>query len=297
MAPGAAPVAAPGPGGRVLEGLAAPTVALVRGLLLRPFTLDPAVAAAWATTRDIAAALLLAVLLYGVLRAQVAPLLGLDVAPPWALLPRLLFAVLGVATSLPLVRGLLSLNNALCGALLAAVPARAPVLATLTGGLAVLAAPVGLGLGPEVAAGIVLLGLAALACFYVLRSAEIVLLTLLLPLAAALWVVPAASGVYRALLGHLLVSIFVQAAQVVVLLVFSTGLGIGAPAAGGDWLWAIAALALLFRCRGLLAGAVAAGATWVPEPGRIGTRLAGRLPAGAALRSAARIERTGSGPL
>lgn len=287
----------PGLGARLLSGLAAPTVDLVRALLLRPFTLGAGVGAAWAVTRDIGGALLAAVLLGGVLWAQVAPLLGLEAAPPWALLPRLLLGAAGVATSLPLARGLLALNNALCAALLAAVPSRAPVIGTLTGGLAFAAAPLGLGLGPEVAAAIVLLGLAALACFYVIRAAEIVLLTLLLPLAAALWVVPAAAGVYRSLLGHLVVSIFVQATQVVVLLVFSTGLGLGAPAAGASWMWAIAALALLFRCRGLLAGAVAAGAAWAPEPGRVGGRLLALLPPGAAVGAAARLGRGGPGAL
>lgn len=286
--------AGPGLPARLLSGLAAPTVDLVRALLLRPFTLGPGVAAAWSVTRDTAGALLVAVLLCGVLWAQVAPILGLEAAPPWGLLPRLLLAAVGVATSLPLARGLLALNNALCAALLAAVPSRAPVLGTLTGGLAFAAAPLGLGLGPEVAAVIVLLGLVALACFYVIRAAEIVLLTLLLPLAAVLWVVPAAAGVYRSFVGHLLVSIFVQAAQVVVLLVFSTGLGLAAPAAGASWMWAIAALALLFRCRGLLAGAVAAGASWAPDPGRLGGRLVAFLPPAGLMGAAARAGRGGA---
>lgn len=251
----------------VVGGLATPTVALVRTLLLQPLTLGPGVAAGWSITRDIAGALLLIALLYGVLRAQLGPFVGLAGPPPWALLPRLALAAVGVVTSLPLARGLLAANNALCAALLAAVPSgSAGAIRPLAGGLALVALPAGLGLGPEAVAVVVLVGMAALACFYVVRAAEIVLLTLLLPVAAALWVVPAAEGLYRTIAGHLLVAVFVQALQVLVLLVFSLGMGVGAPAGSAGWAWAIGALALLFRCRSLLESAVAAGSRWAPEP-------------------------------
>jgi len=276
--------------GGILSGLQGPIEAVLRATLLRPLVLGADVTAAWAVTRDAAAAILLAALLYGILRAQLGPLVGLPGPSPWALLPRLLLGALGVATSLPLVRGLLAANNALCAGLLqGAAPGPGGLVRPLAAATLLGALPTLFTLGSEVAGVLVLIGVAALACTYIVRAAEIVLLALLLPLAAALWVVPAAEGVYRSLLGHLLVSIFVQAAQVTVLLVFATGMGVGTPGGGADWLWSIAALTLLFRCRGLLAAAVGAGARWVPDlsslAAGLGPAVSGSIRASALLRA------------
>lgn len=261
--------------GGVIAGLREPTLSLVRATLLRPLQLGPEVAATWALTRDVAMAFIVVVLLYGLLRAQLAPVIGLDGPSPWALLPRMSLAMLGIAASLPMVRGLLALNNALCAALWTAVPGGSSGLVRpLIGALAVTGMPEVLGIGPDVVALMVLIGLAALACSYLVRAAEIVLLTLLLPLVMALWLLPGAAGAYRAVAAHLLVAIFVQALQVVVLLVFASGLGVASAGAGTDWLWALAALTMLFRCRGLLDATVRSASDWVPAPWRAVASLA-----------------------
>ncbi|HVB11245.1 MAG TPA: conjugal transfer protein TrbL family protein [Bacillota bacterium] len=272
----------------VVVGLRGPILGVLGATLLAPFQLGPAVAAGWTLTRDVAMGLLLVALLYGVLRSQLAPLVGLDATQPWHLLPRLALAVVGVATSLPLVRGLLSANNALCATLVHAAPPGSGGLAPMAGGVLVLSVlPEALNPALAVGALLALLGAAALACFYIVRAAEIVLLTLLLPIAAALWVVPAAAGVWRALMAELLVSIFVQSVQVVVLLVFATGMGLQRATGGTSWLWSIAALLLLFRCRRLLAAAVRALAQLGPEPGQL---LAAATPVlGVAARQAQRF--------
>ena len=255
--------------------LEAPTMALVRATVLRPFHLGPAVTASWAVTRDIAMGLLLTVLLYGIIRAQVGSAIGLDGPSPWQLIPRLLVVVVGVALSLPLVRGLLTLNNLLCSALQAASPdGPGSLVHPLEAGLGTAVVPGVLGLAADTVAALILIGLGLLACSYLIRAAEIVLLVLLLPLAMALWVVPAAAGVYRAVVGQLIVAIFMQTVQQLVLLVLTTGIGGQPPVPGLNWLWACAALALLFRCRGLLATGVRTAGDWVPAPGRVVSALA-----------------------
>lgn len=280
--------------GAVVRGLGPLVLANLRALLTEPFQLGPQVVAAWSVTRDAGAGLLLAALLYGVLRVQFAAAVGLEAEAPWGLLPRLGLAALGVATSLGLARGLLRANNALCAALLHGLPSGgAGLLGAVGAGAALSAVPVLGDVGPAAVALLLLLGEAALACFYVVRAAEIVLLTLLLPLAAALWVVPAAAGVWRAVVGELLVAIFVQAVQVVVLLVFAAGLG--PPVAGGaSWLWSLGALFLVFRCRGLLARAVRAAGVLAPTPALLlaGGRRAGSL----VLQGAGRLTGMVSGP-
>jgi hypothetical protein len=257
-------------------------MSVITATLLQPLRLDPALRSAWQVTHGIAALILTAALLYGVVRAQAGALFGLDFGGVWPLLPRVVLAALGVQTSLAVVRGLLALNNAFCREVLAAGPhAGGGLIAPLAAGLAVSAVPALLGLGPAVTALLVLAGVAVLAGFYLLRAAEIALLTLLLPIAAALWVVPAAAGVYQALFAELLTSIFVQSLQVTVLLIFASGLGDTTGAA--SWLAALAALALLFRCRALLAGLVGARTRWSGDPGRGGLWQA----AGAVVRRAA----------
>jgi len=273
--------------GSLIGGLSPQVLRVLESTLTHPFQLGPEVTAAWAVMRDVAAGVLLAALLYGVLRSQVAALVGLDAAEPWRLLPRLALAAVGVATSLPLVRGLLLGNNALCAAILQGVPHGAGgLMRPLSGGLALAVIPSVLGIGPAITTLVVLVGAAALACFYVIRAAEIVLLALLLPLAAALWVVPAASGVWKALMAELLVAVFVQSAQVTVLLVFATGMGAGGAVDGASWLWSIGALALIFRCRGLLSTAVGAAVQLGPHPSVLaaGARIAGDTAARGAAR-------------
>ena len=269
-----------------VDGLQGPVVAVLRRTLLGPLTLPPAVAGAWGLTRDIGFALLTAALLYAVLRAQLGRPAGLEPAEPWAAVPRLALAALGVAGSLPLVRGLLAGANALTAGMAAALPAGSGLLQPLTAGLALGLLPAVLDIGADVVALLLLAGVAALACFYVLRAAEIVLLTLLLPIAAALWVVPAAAGFWRAVLGELLVSIFVQPAQAAVLLVFAAGLtpNAGQPAA---WMWGVAALLLLFRVRALLAAAVHRASRWSAPPSLSGVRTAAEGSAAVADRIAA----------
>ena len=255
--------------GHLVAGLQGPLMAVVRATLLQPLQLSPTLTHAWQVTRGIALGLLLVGLLYGVLRAQAGALFGVETAAPWVLVPRVLLAALGVECSLVLVQGLLAINNAFCQAILQLAP-RGPsgLLSPLAAGLAATAVPAALGLGPALTALLVLIGVAILAGFYLLRAAEIALLTLLLPLAAALWVVPAAAGVYQALFAELLTSIFVQAVQVCVLLVFASG--VSGVVTGTSWLSAVAALALLFRCRHLVAGLIGARARWAAEPVRGG---------------------------
>ena len=254
----------------IVGGLEQPTLALVRATVLRPLQLGPEVSATWALTRDIAMALVVVVLLYGIVRAQVGAALGIDGPSPWHLVPRMGVAVLGIALSLPLVRGLLTLNNLLCAALQAASPGGAAGLVRpLEGVEAISLVSVLFGVAWDVLAALILLGLGILACSYLIRAAEIVLLTLLLPLAMALWLVPAASGAYRAVVGHLIIAIFIQTVQEVVLLVLATGFGRSTTGPGLDWLWAFAAMTLLFRCRGLLSAAVQTATEWVPAPSRV----------------------------
>ncbi len=259
--------------GAIVDSLRDPTAALLRATVLRPLILGPGVEAVWSLTRDMAVALVVVVLLYGVLRAQIGPMLGADGGHPWGLLPRLVMSLIGIALSLPMVRALLALNNALCATLISTAPGGATgLMHPLAGGI-IVAGPVVLGIGPDVVAVVVLGGLAALACSYVIRAAEIVLLTLLLPLAMALWLVPAATGVYRTIVAHLLVAVFVQSLQQIVLLVFATG-SVGPAAPGLGWLWALASLAMLFRCRRLLNAAAHAVSDWVPRPGDVLATLA-----------------------
>ncbi len=248
-----------------VQGLQRPVLAALNGLLLRPVVLSSGVLAATTVTRGVGASLLGAVLTYGVLRSLVAPLVGLRSDPLPSLLGRVALAALGVAGSVPLVRGVLAANNALCALLVRSAP-RGPagLIRPLVGGLGLSAAPALLGVGPDIVALAVVVGVAALACFYLVRSAEIALLALLLPLAAALWALPAAAGVWRALVGELLVSVFVQAAQAAVLLVFAVGLS-GGPADAGQWLVSLASLALLFRCRMLVGRAVGILLPWAGD--------------------------------
>ena len=258
----------------VVASLEGPTMALIRATVLRPLHLGPSVTANWVVTRDIAMGLVLTILLYGIIRAQIGPAIGLDGPSPWQLVPRLVAVVLGVVLSLSLVRALLTVNNLLCSALQAASPGGPESLVRpLEAGLGAIVVPGVLGVAADTLALLILLGLGVLACSYLIRAAEIVLLALLLPLAMALWLIPAAAGAYRAIVGQLIVAIFIQTVQQVVLLVMATGLG-GSPVPGLGWLWACAALALLFRCRGLLSAAVHTAGEWVPAPGRVVSALA-----------------------
>lgn len=248
-----------------VQGLQRPVLGALDGLLLRPVTLSSGVMAAAGVTRDVGASLLVAVLTYGVLRSLIAPLVGLRPDPLAALVGRVALAAVGVAGSVPLVQGVLSANNALCALLVRAAP-RGPsgLIRPLAGGIGLSAAPALLGVGPDVVALVVLVGAAALVCSYLVRAAEIALLSLLLPIAAALWALPAASAVWRALVGELLVSVFVQSAQATVLLVFAAGLAVG-PGHGGQWLSALASLSLLFRCRMLVGRAVGILLPWAGD--------------------------------
>lgn len=258
------------PLGMVIGALEQPAAAMIRGTVLRPFQLGAEVAATWAVTRDIAMAFVVVALLYGIIRSQIGSMLGIDSPSPWLLVPRMAVAVVGIAVSLPMVRGLLTLNNLLCSALQDASPdGVSGLMRPLNAGVTISLVPLVFGFASDLVTILVLLCLAVLACSYLIRAAEIVLLTLLLPLAMALWLVPASAGAYRAVAGHLIVAIFVQTAQEVVLLVLATGLRGTVAGFGLDWLWAFAALALLFRCRGLLSAAVQAAGEWVPAPSRV----------------------------
>jgi hypothetical protein len=263
--------------GALVDGLRGPVLAVLAHTLLAPLTLGPAVAAAWAVTRDIGFSLLTCCLLYAVVRAPLDHAAGLPGTPPWASLPRLGLAALGCASSLALVRGLLALDAALTRAIASALPEGGGLLRPLTAGLALSALPALLDVGADAVALLLLLGLAALACFYVVRAAEVVLLTLALPVAAALWVVPAAQGVWRAVLGELVVAVFVQPLQALVLLAFAAGLT-PAPGQPEAWLWGLGVLWLLFRVRRLLADVVGAAASWhgLPALGRLAPRLGPR---------------------
>ncbi len=262
-------VTASGVLGGLVGGLQAPVMSVLEATLLQPLAVSPGLEHAWQLTRTIAVALLTLSLLYGVVRAQAGALFGFDAGGPWAMLPRVLLAALGVQASLALVRGLLALNNAFCRQILRLAPhGAAGLLGPLAAGVAITAVPAAMGLGPALTALLVLIGLVALAGFYLLRAAEISLLSLLLPLAAALWVVPSAARVYEALFAELVTSIFVQSVQVCVLLVFSSGISGEGGAVG--WLSAAAALALMFRSRQLVATLVGARARWSAEPGRGG---------------------------
>ncbi len=259
--------------GGVVAGIQTPVLRVVQATLLEPLVLGPAVETAWRSMRAVADGLLVVTLLYSTIRGQFMAILGLEAEPPWFLVPRVALAALGVATSLDLVRGLLALNNAFCKQVLALIP---PVpggpLRVLEAGALVTGVPALLGLGPVVTALAVLVGTALLACFYLIRSAEVVLLTLVLPLVAALWAAPPAAGLYAAVFAELCVSIFVQALQVLGLLAFATGLAGGAQG-GGGWLWSVAALALLLRCRPLLGGLVGVLSRWPLDPGGLLGRL------------------------
>lgn len=268
-----------------VDGLRGPVQAVLVRTMLGPLTLPPAVTQAWVLSRDIGWGLLTATLLYAVLQAQFGRAIGLDVPTPWAVLPRLAVAALGVTASLPLVRALLAASNVLTATVVGALPAGAGgLLQPLTAGMAIGLISAVLDIGAVVVSLVLLAGVAALACLYVLRAAEVVLIALLLPIAAALWVVPSAAGVWRALMGELLISIFVQPVQAFVLLVFAAGLTPGA-VSGGAWLWGMAALVLLFRVRGLLAAAVGQAGRW-----------SGPLPV-AAVQTAATTSTTWAGRL
>ena len=258
-----------------VRGLQGPVLAALDRLLLRPVVLSPGVVAAAGLTRGVGASLLAAVLTYGVLRTLLAPLVGLRSDPLPALVGRVALSAVGVAGSVPLVQGVLAANRALCALLIRAAPhGPTGLIRPLAGGIGLSAAPALFGIGPDVVALAVLVGTAALACFYLVRAAEISLLCLLLPIGAALWALPAAEGVWRALVGELLVSVFVQSAQAAVLLVFAAGMS-GGGGHAGQWLSALASLSLLFRCRTLVGRAVGTLFPWAGDAAGPGEWLRG----------------------
>ncbi len=240
----------------VAHGISTATPAvlsLASRTVLAPFQLGSAIVGPWREICGVGLAMLTVALLYAVIRWQLASWLQRTDPDLWAILPRVGVAAVAIPLSLDLVRGLLACNNALVASLVA-------MAATLGGGQAGLLAPLGLalvagasvvvGIGPEVLGLLGLVAILGLVASYILRAAEIAVLTLLLPIAAALWVVPAAAGVWTALVAELLVSIFVQSLQVTMLLAFATAVHTGAGAF--QWLWGFGALVLLFGARRLL---------------------------------------------
>lgn len=243
-----------------------PTVlSLVSHTLLEPFQLPVAVGAPWAALRDIGFAVLTVVLLYAVVRWQLSTWMDAQQQPsPVLVLPRLGVAALGVALSLDLARGLLTLNNALVATLLHLAAQEAPTSLLDPVSLALLAGiPLALGIGPEVLALIGLGAVLVLVITYALRSAEIAVLTLVLPIAAALWVIPAASGFWKAALGELLVSVFMQSMQVAMLLAYVASMQpVTGESVSFQWIGGFGAIALLFAARRLLRTLVRTGREW-----------------------------------
>ncbi len=261
-----------------IDSLRPTVLSLVSHTLLEPFQLPVAVGAPWAALRDIGFALLTVVLLYAVVRWQLGMWIAAQPSSPAAMIPRVGVAAMGVALSLDLARGLLSLNNVLVAALLhlAAQDASTSLLDPVS--LAVLAGvPLALGIGPEVLALIGLGAVFVLVITYALRSAEIAVLTLVLPVAAALWVIPAASGFWKAAFGELLVSVFMQSMQVAMLLAYVVAVQPGSgTSAAFQWIGGFGAIALLFAARRLLRtlirnagewGEDAAGSAWAHAVG------------------------------
>jgi hypothetical protein len=239
-----------------VQALLEPSARLLGASLATPYPLGAGAETVWTFTRDLALAGLGVVLLYAAVRHMLGPVLGLGGAAPAVLLGRLVAATAGAAFSLAGVRWLLLGNADLVQALLAA--------AGSGGSAAALLAPVltwAAGSAAAVAVGAVAPAVLALACLaaalwvaaaYYLRAAEILLLTALAPVAAALWVLPEAAGVWGTVWRELVVAVFTQAVQVLVLwLAAAAGLtGQGGPL--GGLLTTLALLVLLGRVRALL---------------------------------------------
>ncbi|HVB10105.1 MAG TPA: hypothetical protein VNM16_07025 [Bacillota bacterium] len=243
--------------GGLVQTLAGPAGALLQTSLTQPYPFGPGVQSVWAFTRDLGLTCLAGLLAYGALRHMLGTALGLPGASPGMLIARMLVAATGAAFSFTLVNWLLAANAALVGALIATGVGQGGFLTAMLGsaaaatGASAAAAAVDL-VAPE-ALALVCLGAALwVVADYYLRAAEILLLAAIAPVAAVLWMLPEASGVWGVVLLEALVAIFTQAAQLLLVwLAAAAGMG-GSGGALGNLLLTLALLVMLARVRPLL---------------------------------------------
>lgn len=240
----------------LVRTLFAPAMRLLRTSLVQPYPLGPGALQVWSFMRDATLAGLTLLILYGALRHMLAPALGLGAASPATLISRLVAATAGTALSMTVISWLLQANATFVRAILAEAgtgralggllepAASLGGAAALAGGTGVLAADV--------------FGLACLAAAlwvaaaYYLRAAEILLLTALAPVAAALWALPETAHVWQALFTETVVAVFTQAGQALVLWLAASAGFLGGGGAIGNLLTSLALLVLLARVRPLL---------------------------------------------
>jgi hypothetical protein len=281
--------------GGLVQTLAGPAGDLLQTSLTQPYPLGAGAEAVWAFMRDLALAGLTALLAYGALRHMLGAALGLPAASPGQLIGRAVVAAAGTACSLSVVNWLLSANGTLVRALIASATAHGGPLSGLLGSVAFLAggsataAAVGL-VAPEVLAlACLAAGLWVAAAYYV-RAAEILLLGAVAPVAAALWMLPEASGVWASVLAEVVVAVFTQAGQLLVLwLAAAAGMG-GAGGALGNLLLTLALLVMLARVRTLLQAVVRGGRPQGPWGTLASWRVVRDVSAGA-MGAAARLVR------
>jgi hypothetical protein len=283
--------------GGLVQTVAGPAEALLQSSLTQPYPFGPGAYSVWLFMRDLALAGLTALLAYGALRHMLATALGLPGASPAVLIARTLVAATGAAFSLTLIQWLLSGNAAVVRGLMAASAGSGGPLsglladASLAAGASAAAATMGL-IAPEVLALACLAAALWVVAAYYLRAAEILLLAALTPVAAVLWLLPEASGVWEAVMAESIVAIFTQAAQLLLVwLAAAAGMaGTGGPL--GDLLLTLALLVMLARVRPLLQALIRGGrpqggwgalASWRAVRGVSGgaVSLAGRLARGA----------------
>ncbi|MGC1183748.1 MAG: conjugal transfer protein TrbL family protein [Candidatus Dormiibacterota bacterium] len=240
-----------------------------------PFSGTPGVASLNHVLMAAAGALIVAVFLYSSLRTVASA--GDARHHLQVVLPRVLVALALAVTSLPLIQQAINLNNALCAVVagggnvsLAQLPWESPL-----SGSALQSASTNVFLLLFAAALVIAVVILVLA--YVIRYTLLAVLCAAAPLAAIAWVLPETRGFSRQWMRLLVITIFMQFVQLLVLrsavaLAFARGHGVIGT------LYAFAALYLMLRVPGALNVASHYGAS-AESAGRRWSRAARRLAA------------------
>lgn len=191
----------------------------------------------WSWSRNLSLGFLTVILLYGTIKAMVAPATGMESTDLKTLLPRLIVAGVFVSMSYRIVEMLLALNNALIRAIVENISQVGVnnlfIVNFFTSDLTNMATGVVL-LILLLALVLIVVILYVLLTYFV-RQAEIVFLTVLSPMLAAFWVLRESSGTWGAVMNELIAAIFVQSGQAVVLWLFlKMGFAQGGTATAGQ---------------------------------------------------------------
>lgn len=207
---------------KLLEGWSQLVTGIVSHTILYPFTLNQAHHDLWVWSRNLSLGFLTVILVYGAVKAMVAPATGTDATDLKTMLPRLVVASVFISMSYELVQTLLSLNNAIVKAIVGQLGNRqidnlfiVNFFAADFNNMAI-----GVSLLLLLLALIVVAVILYVLLTYFVRQAEIVLLTVLAPVLAAFWTLRESSGAWSALMNELIAAIFVQSGQAVVLWLF-----------------------------------------------------------------------------